>query len=160
MSIVSGSHAEEAGADARLPESAAFPPLVRGLALLMVFGLTGFAAWSYPAFRNTAWSTASLVIYGLAYICIVWVGYWIFNSRTRLEGDELIQTWLWTKRERAADVTQLKLVHWQWLEQVMAPRLLVKRRNGAITWFNAADARLLTSFAECVAQHGMAQTRH
>ena len=142
-----------------LPESAAFPPLLRGLALLLVFGLSAFAAWSYPALRTTQWSAANLAIYALAYLCIVWVGYWIFNSRTRLEGDELIQTWLWTKRERASDVTQLKLVHWKWLEQIMAPRLLVKRRNGAITWFNAADARLLTGFAECVARHAIAPTK-
>ena len=143
-----------------LPESAAFPPLLRGLALLLVFGLSAFAAWSYPALRTTQWSVANLAIYALAYLCIVWVGYWIFNSRTRLEGDELIQTWLWTKRERASNVTQLKLVHWEWLEQIMAPRLLVKRRNGAITWFNAADARLLTGFAECVARHAIAPTKH
>ena len=143
-----------------LPESAAFPPLLRGLALLLVFGLSAFAAWSYPALRTTQWSVANLAIYALAYLCIVWVGYWIFNSRTRLEGDELIQTWLWTKRERASNVTQLKLVHWKWLEQIMAPRLLVKRRNGAITWFNAADARLLTGFAECVARHAIAPTKH
>ena len=142
-----------------LPESAAFPPLLRGLALLLVFGLSAFAAWSYPALRTTQWSAANLAIYALAYLCIVWVGFWIFNSRTRLEGDELIQTWLWTKRERASDVTQLKLVHWKWLEQIMAPRLLVKRRNGAITWFNAADARLLTGFAERVARHAIAPTK-
>ena len=148
-----------ASSDHQVPESAAFPPLLRALALVLVFGLTAFAAWSYPALRTTQWSAANLAIYALAYVCIVWVGYWIFNSRTRLEGDELIQTWLWTKRERAADVSQLKLVHWKWLEQVMAPRLLVKRRNGAITWFNAADARLLTGFAECVARHAMAPTK-
>jgi hypothetical protein len=52
-------------------------------------------------------------------------------------------------------VAQLKLVHWRWLEQVMSPRLLVRRRNGAITWFHAADARLLTGFAERVAKRSM-----
>ncbi|MDB5966627.1 MAG: hypothetical protein JWQ72_3127 [Polaromonas sp.] len=136
-------------------ESAAFPPLVRALAAAMVLGLAGFALWSWPALSTTAWSTASLGVYGGAFICIVWVGYWILRSRTRLEGDVLTQTWLWTKRERAADVAQLKLVHWRWLESIMAPRLLVRRRNGAITWFNAADARLLTAFAEQVARRSL-----
>ena len=140
-------------------ESAAYPPLVRALAVLMVLGLLGFGLWSVPALRTTDWSTANLVVYGGAFMCIVWVGYWIVNSRTRLEGEVLTQTWLWTKREQAGEVAQLKLVHWDWLEQVMAPRLLVRRRNGAITWFHAADARLLTGFAERVAQRGLAPVR-
>jgi len=136
-------------------ESAAYPPLVRALAVIMVLGLLAFGLWSVPALRTTDWSAANLTVYGGAFVCIVWVGYWILNSRTRLEGEVLTQTWLWTKREQAGEVAQLKLVHWRWLEQVMAPRLLVRRRNGAITWFHAADARLLTGFAERVAQRSL-----
>ena len=122
------------------------------MAVVMVVSLLSFAVWSVPALRTTDWSLGNMVIYGGAMLCIVWVGYWILMSRIRLEGDMLTQTWLWTKREQAAEVAQLKLVHWRWLEHVMAPRLLVRRRNGAITWFHAADARLLTGFAERVAQ--------
>ncbi|MDB5868600.1 MAG: hypothetical protein JWP96_932 [Polaromonas sp.] len=147
-----------ASPDAATPpilESAAYPPLVRALAVIMVLGLLAFGAWSLPALRTTSWSAANLAVYGGALACIVWVGYWILMSRIRLEGEVLTQTWLWTKRERAAEVAQLKLVHWRWLEQVMAPRLLVRRRNGAITWFHAADARLLTGFADRVAQRSL-----
>lgn len=140
-------------------ESAAFPPLVRALAAAMVAGLAAFAAWSLPALRSTPWTTANLVVYTGAFVCIGWVGYWIVVSRTRLEGELLTQTWLWTKHERASEVAQLKLVHWRWLEQIMAPRLLVRRRNGAITWFNAADARLLTGFAERVAMRSLVPTK-
>lgn len=136
-------------------ESAAFPPLVRALAVAIVLGLMAFGTWSLPALRSTTWSAANLMVYSAAFLCIGWVGYWIVRSRTRLEGDVLTQTWLWTKSERASEVAQLKLVHWRWLERIMAPRLLVRRRNGAITWFNAADARLLTGFAEQVARHSM-----
>lgn len=140
-------------------ESAAFPPLVRVLAVVMITGLLAFAIWSLPALRSTPWSAANLVVYAGAFLCIVWVGYWIVNSRIRLEGDVLTQTWLWTKREQASEVAQLKLVHWRWLESVMAPRLLVRRRNGAITWFNAADSRLLTGFAERVARRSLSQLK-
>lgn len=151
------SDAPLSGAEAPLVlESAAYPPLVRALAVVMVLGLLGFGLWSVPALRTVNWSPATWAVYGVALACIVWVGYWIFNSRIRLEGEVLTQTWLWTKREQAGEVAQLKLVHWRWLEQVMAPRLLVRRRNGAITWFHAADARLLTGFAERVAQRSMA----
>ena len=136
-------------------ESPAYPPLVRAMAVVMVFSLFGFGIWSVPALRTTDWSMGNLVIYGGAMLCIAWVGYWIVMSRIRLEGEVLTQTWLWTKREQAFEVAQLKLVHWRWLEQVMAPRLLVRRRNGAITWFHSADARLLTGFAECVARRSL-----
>jgi hypothetical protein len=94
-------------------------------------------------------------VYGLAFVCIIWVGYWILRSRTRFDGEALTQTWLWTKHETAANIAQLKLVHWRWLQQIVAPRLLVRSRTGAITWFNAADARLLTAFAERVARQGL-----
>ena len=137
-------------------ESAAYPVLVRALAALMVLGLLGFGLWSLPALRSADWSAGNLAVYGASLLCIAWVGYWIVMSRIRLEGEVLTQTWLWTKREQAGEVAQLKLVHWRWLEQVMAPRLLVRRRNGAITWFHAADARLLTGFAERVAQRSLA----
>lgn len=129
------------------------------MAVIMVLSLLAFAVWSVPALRTTDWSLGNLVIYGGALLCIVWVGYWIFRSRIRLEGEVLTQTWLWTKREQAAEVAQLKLVHVRGLEQVMAPRLLVRRRNGAITWFYAADARLLTGFAERVTERGIQPRR-
>lgn len=133
-------------------ESPAYPPLVRTLAVILVVDLLGFGLWSLPALRTADWSTASLAVFGLAAVCIVWVGYWILNSRTRLEGDVITQTWLWDKREDAANVAQLKLVHSRWLERIIAPRLLVRRRNGGVTWIHSADARLLTGFAERVAE--------
>lgn len=132
-------------------ESPAYPPLVRTLAVILVVDVIGFGLWSIPALRSADWSAGSLAVIALAMVCIAWVGYWILNSRTRLEGDLLTQTWLWTKREQAGDVAQLKLVHWRWLERIIAPRLLVRRRNGAITWIHSADARLLEDFAKRVA---------
>jgi hypothetical protein len=133
-------------------ESPAYPALARTLAVILVVDLVGLGAWSLPALRGAQWSASGLVVFALAMLCVVWVGYWILYSRTRLEGDVITQTWLWNKREDAANVAQLKLVHSRWLERVMAPRLLVKRRNGSMTWIHSADARLLTGFAERVAE--------
>lgn len=141
-----------APAPAETLESPAYPPLVRTLAVVLVVDLVGFGLWSLPALRSADWSVAGLAVFGLAALCIVWVGYWIVYSRTRLEGDVITQTWLWDKREDAADVAQLKLVHSRWLERIIAPRLLVRRRNGGVTWIHSADARLLTGFAERVAR--------
>ncbi len=96
--------------------------------------------------RSVAWSRQSLVLLGLAYLCIVWMGYWILHSRTRLHGEELVQTWLWTKRAQAREVASMRLVHWAWVDTLVAPRLLVRQRNGAVLWFQAADAAVLRGF--------------
>lgn len=136
-------------------DSPAFPPLLRTLAVVLVIDLLAFAAWSLPSLRTADWSASALVVMGIAALCVVWVGYWIVYSRTRLEGDTLVQTWLWDKRVRAQDVTQLKLVHIRMLERVIAPRLLVRRRYGGITWFHSADAQVLVAFGHQVAQQAV-----
>lgn len=141
-----------AGPDTGGPlESPAYPPLVRILAVVLIVDLLAIGLWSLPALRSAQWSTPSLLLFGGAAACIVWVGYWIVYSRTRLEGDVLTQTWIWNRRADAAKVTQLKLVHWRWVDRIVAPRLLV-RQGPAVTWFHSADARLLTGFGERVAE--------
>lgn len=136
-------------------ESAAFPPLLRTLAVVLVVDLFAFGLWSLPSLRTAEWTTSALVVMGIAALCVVWVGYWIVYSRTRLEGDELVQTWLWDKRVKAQDVAQLKLVHIRMLERLIAPRLLVRRRMGGITWFHAYDPQVLIAFGEQVAQRAV-----
>ncbi|MEB0058160.1 MULTISPECIES: hypothetical protein [unclassified Variovorax] len=139
-------------------DSPAFPRLLRILAVVLAFDVVAFGVWSFPALRSTAWSAGSVWVFGLASVCVMWMGYWIVRSRTRLDGDVMTQTWLWNKRADAHDVVQLKLVHIRWLERAMAPRLRVRRRNGAIIWFHSADPRLLTAFIERVAQCAMQTT--
>jgi len=132
-------------------ESSAFPPLLRTLAVVLVVDLFAFGIWSLPSLRTADWTTSALVVMGIAAVCVVWVGYWIVYSRTRLEGDVLVQTWLWDKRVSVQDVAQLKLVHIRMLERVIAPRLLVRRRMGGITWFHSSDPAVLIAFGERVA---------
>ena len=132
-------------------ESPAFPPLLRTLAVVLVVDLFAFGIWSLPSLRTADWTTSALVVMGIAAVCVVWVGYWIVYSRTRQEGDVLVQTWLWDKRVSVQDVAQLKLVHIRMLERVIAPRLLVRRRMGGITWFHSSDPAVLIAFGERVA---------
>jgi len=132
-------------------ESPAYPRFVRILAVVLVADLLAFGLWSVPALRGADWSAPSLLLFGAAAISIVWIGFWIVYSRTRLEGDVLTQTWIWTRRAHAAEVTKLKLVHWRALDRIIAPRLLV-RQGPAVTWFHSADPRLLTGFAQRVAE--------
>lgn len=131
-------------------ESPAYPRFVRILAVALVVNLVAFGLWSLPALRSAKWSLSGLLLFGAAVVSIVWVGFWIVHSRTRLEGDVLTQTWIWGRRVHAAEITQIKLVHWGAFDGIVAPRLLV-RRGAAATWIHSADARLLTAFANRVA---------
>lgn len=136
-------------------ESAAYPPLVRVMAVAIVLALAAFAAWSAPSLSDAQWSFASLSTYALAAVLIAWVGWWMVFSRTRYQDGELTQTWLWDKRVQAREVATFKIVHWPWLQGLVAPRMLVRRRNGSIAWMHSADPRLLVAFGEAVVQQGM-----
>ncbi len=131
----------------------AYPLPVRGLAVLLVAALAFYGLRVLPALRTADWNFTGLSTVALALVCIGWVAWWIVFSRTRLEGDELLQTWLWDKRVRADEVASFKLVHLPSLQAVLSPRLLVRRRQGGITWFHAADAGLLMAFASRVVAH-------
>lgn len=137
-------------------ECAAFPRAVRVMAVLLMLGLALGAITTAVQMRGAAWTLQGLALVGLAWLCIAWMGYWILHSRTRLEGDSLVQTWLWTKRVKAADVATLKLVHWPLLEAVVAPRLLVRQRSGGLQWIQASDAQLLRDFMAQVAARQLA----
>ena len=133
--------------------SLAYPRSVRILTVVLLTDLLLFGLWSLPTLRITAWSASSLVLWTLAIVSVYWVGWWIVYSRTELQGETLTQTWIWNKRVTVRDVSQLKLVHWPGLQTIVAPRLLVRKRNGGVIWIHSANPELLTTFCERVAQH-------
>ncbi|MFT4193028.1 hypothetical protein [Ottowia sp.] len=133
-------------------ESAAFPAGVRALAAVLLAGLLLFGLWLSPRFAQAQWSAGGLALFAAAALMVLWMGAWIVRSRTRLEDGELSQTWVWHKRVHAADAASVKLVDIPGLRQVVAPRLLVRRRGGGMTWFHSADPRLLTAFCTQVAR--------
>lgn len=141
-----------------LAESAAYPPLVRKLAVVIVLALAAFAVWSLPALKEADWNFTSLSTFALAAVLIGWVGWWMVFSRTRLQesagGSALVQTWLWDKQVKAHEVATFKIVHWPWLAFIVSPRMLVRRRNGSITWIHCADPALLVAFGHAVVRHG------
>ena len=139
-------------ADGETLESPAFPRLPRWLAVALIALLVLAALRASPQLLNASWTTSSLLLMLGAGLTIAWLGYWIVFSRTRLESQSLVQTWLWTKRTRVDEVAQLKLVFVPGLVWLVAPRLLVRQHSGAVLWFQAADVRLLQAFAERVAR--------
>ncbi|MDR7093898.1 hypothetical protein [Hydrogenophaga laconesensis] len=134
-------------------ECPAYPFSLRVIAVALVAALAFYAWRALPELRTAQWSFAGGATLVLAAVLIAWVAWWIVFSRTRLEGDEIVQTWLWDKRVKAQDVASFKLVYLRSLQAVVSPRLLVRRRLGGITWFHAADAELLMAFAAQVVDH-------
>lgn len=130
----------------------AYPRSVRILTVVLLADLLAFGLWNGPALREATWSAGSLILWGLAIASVYGVGWWILYSKTTLDGLTLTQTWIWTKRVAVHEVTQLKLVHWPGLQKIMAPRLLVRKRNGGMVWIHSADPDLLKTFCERVAQ--------
>jgi len=55
-------------------------------------------------------------------------------------------------------VATFKIVHWPWLQGLVAPRMLVRRRNGSIAWMHSADPRLLVAVVQQGMQPAAAQT--
>ena len=140
-------------------ECAAYPRPLRVLAVVLVAALDFYAVRALPEMRTAQWSFTGGATLVLAAVLIAWVAWWIVFSRTRLEGDEMVQTWLWDKRVKAPDVASFKLVYLRSLQAVVSPRLLVRRRQGGVTWFHAADAELLMAFANRVVEHQSAALR-
>lgn len=142
----------EEGAAPAAQDSPAFPRAARMLAVILLADLVLLGLWQAPKLVQAEWSATGLVVFLAAAVMVLWMGIWIVRSRTRLVDGELSQTWVWTKRVRVGDVASLKLVHLPWLERIVAPRLLVRRRGGGVTWFHSADPQLLIAFSLLVAQ--------
>ncbi len=153
MSLVSAS-INPGTASAELPldpvEGPAFPLVVRFGASLMVL-LTGYWAWqSRPAFIVTDWSTSALLLFGLATLSVLWCLYLIWSSRTGVDSRGIYQSWIWHKRVAWQDIAQARFIGVPGLTWLIAPRLAVKARGGALYVFHSADPRVLTVLARYV----------
>lgn len=133
----------EPGAEPQALEGASFSPLLKGLATVMVVTLV---AGTWRALTLGAWQQLdgqSLGVIGFLALLIL-AGYWgILTSRTRIDGIGIRQTWLWEKRVKLAEITQLKLIHVHGLSWLIAPRLVVRTQGIGVTTFHVADPKLL-----------------
>ncbi len=132
-------------------EGPAFPGVVRWGASLMVL-LTGYWAWrSRPALLDIDWSTSSALLLGVAVLTVLWCLYWIWASRTGVDAAGIDQSWIWNKRVAWQDIAQARFIGIPGLTWLIAPRLAVKARGGALYVFHSADPGVLTVLARYVA---------
>jgi hypothetical protein len=135
-------------AAALLPaEGAAFPLSVRLLASALVAATAYWGFLTHEQWMGPGWTAPSALLFGTALALVAWCLVWMWRSRTRVDADGIVQTWIWTKRVRWADVTQARLVGVPGLEWLITPRLVVRPRGGGVLVFHSAERRVITAFA-------------
>ncbi len=129
-------------------EGPAFGRSARALATVVMLMLLA-AAWR--ALDGPAWVQASASVKWVlagALAMMAWLYAWILRSRTRVADGWIVQSWLWDKRVEAAAIVNAKFVYLPGLAWLVAPRLIVRTRDGIVTQFHAADPAVLHAFAE------------
>lgn len=129
-------------------EGPAFGRTAKGLASLVMLVLLA-AAWRAadgPALAQASGGVKALL--GGTLAMMLWLYVWILRSRTRLVDGVISQTWLWNKRAETEAVVNAKFVYVPGLAWLIAPRLIVRTRDGIVTQFHAADPAVLAAFAQ------------
>lgn len=141
---------QQAGAAFDAAQGPSFPIATRLLSTLLVVGLAtmGAVTWFGAAQSEVLQEGlgAAQVGFLLAVLAVVGSGYWgILTSRTRIDGEQIEQSWLWRKKVRIAEITQLKLISVPGLDWLIVPRLVVRTGYG-LTTFHTGDPAVLARF--------------
>ena len=90
-----------------------------------------------------AWLLCGLVL-------MLYTGWHILTSQTRLDETALHQSWIWDKHLELRELAYGKLIRVPGLEWLIAPRLYVRTLMGKFAVFYASDALLLADFERLV----------
>lgn len=126
----------------------AFPTLVKAMATAFMAALLAWGLRVWDALAAVPWHAGALGFLAVAVTLILTCYFWILRSRTGITSTHISQTWVWPKRVALADVAHVKLVAVPGLDWLIAPRVIVRTRSGAVVVFHAADRKLLRAFAE------------
>lgn len=139
--------ARNAAPDVPHIEGAAFTPLVKAAASLLMAGLVFYGVRAFDNFTadRQSWSLILFLalLSGLAAYCF----WWMLISRTTVTANHLRQTWWNEKHVAFGDITQTKLILVPGLTWLIAPRLIVRTRSAGSMVFHAAEPPLIAAFA-------------
>ncbi len=127
-----------------------FPIAIKLMASALILAVVVFGWLALTGPSGTQAGTLAATEWGfvIAAVAAVAAGYWgIMTSRTRCDGECIEQTWLWRKRVRIADISQLKLISIPGLDWIVVPRLVVRTGFG-FTTFHAGDPAVLARFRQ------------
>jgi hypothetical protein len=128
-------------------EGSAFPLPVKLMASLMVAGVVAGGVDVAASLAAAQWSTAAAVLMAGAGVLLLLCLWWIWRSRTALDGERIRQTWMWPKQVAWSEVVQARVIAIPGLEWLIAPRLVVRARGGVVMIFHVADAKVLRTLA-------------
>jgi hypothetical protein len=130
----------------------AFSPAFKLLATGLVFGTAGWLVhlWMSGKVVGGVVSILSWFLAALAIMLYTW--WWIVRSRTRLDGQELYQSWMWDKKMELRELAYGKLVRVRGLDWLIAPRLYVRTLTGKFAVFYAADPKMISEFERLVVE--------
>lgn len=124
-----------------------FPMAVKALATVLVVLLEVAAVMALiNSPTGVRMPTLSESVFLLVVCAVIAASYWgILTSRTTCDAEFIEQTWLWRKKVRIAEITQIKLIQIPGLEALVVPRLVV-RTGFVLTTFQAGDPAVLERF--------------
>jgi hypothetical protein len=138
-------------------EGPAFPILTRVLATLLIAAL---AAKGAQVSDRVNWQAVDspMILFGVMAAIAVLGGYWaILTSRTSINATYIRQTGLWNKEVKIAQIASLKLIHFERVAWLIAPRLIVRGGSLGAQTFYCADPRVLHAFS--VLAHGSVEPK-
>lgn len=128
-------------------EGAAFTPLVKGTAAVLMAGLVLYGLRAADTTDPRALSVSALLFLCLLAAIAAFCFWWMLISRTTVTPTAIRQTWWSEKRVPLADITQTKLILIPGLTWLIAPRLVVRTRSAGSVVFHAAERPVIAAFA-------------
>ena len=131
--------------------SAAYSIPFRVIATVLVFGA---AAWLLQLWQSGKLGASStLGTWFLAALAMMLYTWWcIVRSVTTLDGSELRQSWIWTKRMELRELAFARVIRIRGLEWLVAPRIYVRTLLGKFAVFYAADPMMVAEFDRLAAE--------
>lgn len=130
-------------------QGAAYSLPFKVLTTVVVFGA---ALWFVLLWREGKLGTSDALgtwfLAGLAMMLYTW--WCIVSSVTTLDGEQLQQTWVWTKKMELRELAYAKLIRVRGLEWLIAPRIYVRTLLGKFQVFYASDPAMVSEFERLV----------
>lgn len=128
----------------------AYTPAFKALSCVMVAAASLWLAslWSKGALGSGSSSGLAWFVTGLA--LMLYTCWHILTSTTRLNSQEVFQSWVWDKKMELRELAYCKLIRVRGLDWLIAPRLYARTLMGKFSVFYAADPVLIAEFERLV----------
>lgn len=121
--------------------------------LLGMAMLVGGSVWMFMLWLEGSLGSgqSSGLIWFASGLALMFFTVWhIWTSRTRLDENQIHQSWLWDKQMDLRELAYAKLIRVPRLDWLIAPRLYARTLNGKFAVFYAADQDMLAEFDRLV----------